>query len=439
MTEDKAGSEGGVAISPSVSIGIANDVTTATIGVGNAMTVSGDATISATETLVADLDSNASAGGDNVKIGAAVAVNVITVTTSATLLRDLTAGSLAITSATETSSGAKAEASTKGADDDGGKNQNADQQSSDQTTNNPTTNGQTGGSLPKASDSTTTASSNSGSKTGDSDSGGVGIAAAVSVNWVRTTNTASIAPGLHVTSAGALSVSATNLTTANAFALGAAIDLKSDTSIGAGVGLNVEDVTNTAFIGSNAQVSGDGVTVEAISPESKESDFVVWGIAAAGGKNTASIAAAIGVQVLSFHTNAYIGDAAVVTSTGDLTVNAAAPLGLQNITLAGGLSTGGTAVGGAIAVNVLTVQTLAYLGAGSPTLRQRDRCTRGDGVVAHRARRARSEDHEDHDSGALVDRPRRLGGRRRRGGHRLDHRRRSHDRHRGVPSPPTCT
>ena len=71
--------------------------------------------------------------------------------------------------------------------------------------------------------------------------------------------------------------------------------------------------------------------------------------------------------MLSFHTNAYIGDGALVTSTGDLTVNAAAPLGLQNITLAGGLSTGGTAVGGAIAVNVLTVQTLAYIGAGSAT------------------------------------------------------------------------
>ena len=143
VTEDKAGSEGGVAISPSVSIGIANDVTTATIGAGPGMTVTGDATISATETIGADLDSNASAGGDNVKIGAAVAVNVITATTSATLLRDLTAGSLAITSATETSSTAKAEASTKGADDAGGKNKNADQQSSDQVTNNPNTNGQT--------------------------------------------------------------------------------------------------------------------------------------------------------------------------------------------------------------------------------------------------------------------------------------------------------
>ena len=87
-TEDKAGSEGGVAISPSVSIGIVADQTTASIGSGAAMSVSGDVTISADETLGADLSSDASAGGDNVKIGAAVAVNAVTVTTSATLGRE---------------------------------------------------------------------------------------------------------------------------------------------------------------------------------------------------------------------------------------------------------------------------------------------------------------------------------------------------------------
>ena len=332
------------------------------------MSVSGDASISADESFGSDLSSDASAGGDNVKIGAAVAVNAVTVTTSASLSRNLTAKSLTVSSTTETSTSAKAQASTKGADDDGGKNQNADQQSSDQVTNNPNTDGKTSGSLPKASDSTDTASTNSGSETGDSDSGGVGIAAAVSVNWVTTTNTASIAPGIHVTATSAVNVTAENLTTANAFALGAAVDLKSDTSIGAGVGLNVEDITNTADIGANAQVSGGGVTVEAVTPDTKENDFVVWGIAAAGGKNTASVAAAIGVQVLTFRTEAFIDDGAVVTSTGDLTVNATAPLGFQNLALAGGLSTGGTAVGGAISVNVLpAVQTVAYVGAGAAT------------------------------------------------------------------------
>ena len=76
-------------------------------------------------------------------------------TTSADLARDLTAGSLTISVGNgDVVERAKAEASTKGADDDGGQEQNADQQSSDQVTNNPNTNGKTDGSLPKASDST---------------------------------------------------------------------------------------------------------------------------------------------------------------------------------------------------------------------------------------------------------------------------------------------
>ena len=138
------------------------------------------------------------------------------------------------------------------------------------------------------------------------------------------------------------------------------------------------------------------------------------------------------MQVLSFHTQAFIDDGAVVTSTGALTVNAAAPMGLQNLALSGGLSTGGTAVGGAIAVNVLTLQTVAYIGDRRRDLRQCDGSTRGHRLLACRIRRPGSVDHEDHVPGDLVGRARRLGGRRRCGGHRVGGRRRDLDRHRGT-------
>src|SRR5207302_7797085 len=126
-----------------------------------------------------------------------------------------------------------------------------------------------------------------------------------------------------------------------------------DTSVGAAIGLNVQDITNTATIGSKATVEGDGVTVEAITPAGKRNDFIVWGLAAAGGKGTASVAASAAVQVLFFHTTASVGQGATITSHEDMTVNATDFLGMQNITLAGGLSTSGTAVGGSISVNVL--------------------------------------------------------------------------------------
>ena len=194
-------------------------------------------------------------------------------------------------------------------------------------------------------------------------------------------------------------------------------------SIGAGVGLNVEDITNTASIGAGAQVTGRGVTVEAVTPAGKENDFIVWGLAAAGGKSDASVAASVGVQVLSFHTTASIGAGAHVTSTDIVGVAASAKIGLQNPAVAGGLSTSGSAVGGAFVVNILP----AVQDAG---LHRHGRC-RGRGEGAHRHRdlvdqpdRPRSEDHEDHAPGRLVGRRRRQRGRRRRGCDRLRRRRR---------------
>ncbi|HTZ05978.1 MAG TPA: carbohydrate-binding protein, partial [Gaiellaceae bacterium] len=366
-TENKAGSAGGDAFSPSVSIAIVDDTTDAVLGTGPASSVSGAATVQATEELHSELSADASAAGSDVAVGAAVAVSVMQTSTTANVERDLTAASLTVASDTTAQSEAKTFASAKGADDS---DRNADSETSAQTTNNPNTNGKTGGSLPQGSDSTTSANSQTSSQGGDSDSGGVGIAAAVSLNWARHSNVAEIGDGTHaptISASGAVKVSASSLVGANARAIGAAVDLlHSDTSIGAGVGINVEDVTNTASVGGGTHVTAGGITVEAVTPAGKENDFIVWGIAAAGGKNTASISAAVGVQVLSMHTTASVGKGAHLTSTEGIDVTAAAPIGLQNIALSGGLSTGGDAVGGAVAVNVLNdVATLALVDSGT--------------------------------------------------------------------------
>ncbi|MGZ3438561.1 MAG: beta strand repeat-containing protein, partial [Polyangia bacterium] len=363
-TEDKAGSEGGtLALSPSVSIAIVTDNVSAHLGTGAALTVTGAASITATEDLDSSLDSNAAAGGDNVAIGAAVAINVIETNTTADLARDLTAASLTIGATTTQMTDAKSESSSKG-EQDGDKS--ADNQSKDQVGNNPNTSGKTDGSLPKAGDSTSQGSSESSSESGDSDSGGVNIAAAVSVNWARGTNVASIAPNVTVVATGAVKIDAEDQTGANSRAIGFSGNLQSDVAIGAGVGLNVEDITNTASIGAGAHVTGGGVTVEAVTPAGKEDDFIVWGIAAAGGKSDASIAASVGVQVLTFHTTASIGAGAHVTSTDVVDVEASQNIGLQNLAVAAALSTSGTAVGGAFVVNILpAVQTQAFIDAGA--------------------------------------------------------------------------
>ena len=322
--------------------------------------------MSASEDLESSLTSDAAAAGSSVGIGAAVAVSVIETFTTANVERDLTAASLTLTADTTSQSDAKALASVKGESDSG---KNADDQSKDQVNNNPNTSGKTDGSLPKGKDSTDQGNSQTDSQGGDSDSGSVGIAAAVAVNWSRGTNVAEIGDGTHtpaISATGAVKVSAEDLTSANARAIGAATDLSSDVSIGAGVAINVDDVTNTGSIGAGTSISGGGITVEAITPAGKEDDFIVWGVAAAGGKSDASVAASVGVQVLTLHTIASIGKGAQLSSTEGIAVTAGTKLGLQSLALAGGLSTSGSAVGGAIVVNILpAVQTQALIDSGT--------------------------------------------------------------------------
>ena len=377
-TEDTAGATGGDAIAPSVSIAIVEDQTSAHLGTGADVTFTGAATIQASEELDSELKSDASAGGDSVAVGASVAVDYINPTTTADVARNLTASAITISSSMTTSSQATAKASAGGEgdkDSKGDTSKSADQQSSDQVGNDPNTSGKTptqdsSKSTPQAGDSTSQANTQTSDNTGDSDSGGVGVAAAVAVNWVISHNTASVVSGVHLSSSGDILVSAVNQTTANAFALGYSGDtnLSSDTAIGAAVGLNVANVTNTAVVHSNANVrsTGGNITVEAVAPASKKNEFIVWAVAAAASKNDVSVAASIAVQVLLVHTNAYIEAGVTLDTPDNITVHAQTPIGLLDLAVSGGFSESGTAVGGAIAVNVLDpIDTEAYIDSGT--------------------------------------------------------------------------
>ena len=134
-------------------------------------------------------------------------------------------------------------------------------------------NGQGTGDLPSSSDSTSTANSSSSSQSGSS-GGGTGVAASIAVNWVVTSNTASIGSNRTVSAtSGGVSVRAVNETDAAARADGFAVNLENDNSIGAGVGLNVQDVTNSASIGTDSTVSGSSITVEATTPSGETNDW----------------------------------------------------------------------------------------------------------------------------------------------------------------------
>src|SRR5260370_39314774 len=110
--------------------------------------------------------------------------------------------------------------------------------------------GKTGGALAKGGDNTSAANSQASSDSGDS-GGGVGIAAAVALNWARYKTHATIGNGTStptVTATGAVKLSAEEAAgaTAKATGLSASTD---GTHISAAVGINVADVTNDAKVG----------------------------------------------------------------------------------------------------------------------------------------------------------------------------------------------
>ena len=91
-------------------------------------------------------------------------------------------------------------------------------------------------------------------------------------------------------------------------------------------------------------------------------DFIVWSFAAGGGKST-SVAGSAAVQITLLTTEASIGAGAEIDApAGGITVDAAQPMRLQNLAIAGALSTGdGAAIGGAFVVNYLEVNTRAWI------------------------------------------------------------------------------
>ena len=339
-------------------------------GAGTLGNATGAVKISARhEGLYGETKAKADAAGSTA-VGVAIALNIVVDwITTADLARNVSGTSVDVTAVSTVVGEAHATATAGGAesgDDD------ADKQKKDQIDNNPNTNTKANGSdLPTAKDGkdgnggTSAGNDKTDQQAGDKNSGGVGVAASVSLNWLIVKNTASVGANAHVTGAGAVRVSAQTSIDATAKSIGSAVSVDGS-HVAAAVGVNVANVENNAKVGTHATLEGNGITVEAVTPGSAENDFIVWGLAGAGGASQenggASVAASIGVEVVLFHTEANVGKGSQLTSQGAVTVMARNKLGLQNIALSGSASGGGAAVGGAIAVNVFPdITTIALI------------------------------------------------------------------------------
>ena len=353
-TTTEAGAAGGsVSISPSVAISIVDNDTTSRIGIGTtALDAVGTVGVNANHSSSITTTVGADVAGDSVGVGASVGVNIVDETIDAAVARSIIAGGAveilaesAIASAVIAKAGAGGNSSTA---------RNSDDEASGQVNENPHTNdGGLGRTLPSADAEVGNASSIANSESGNGTSS-VGVAAAVAVNVVNVSNTASIISGADIDTAGAVRVGAMAEVDATAKALGSSISLTNESiNVAAAVGLNVATVENRAIIDSGSLVEGNGIIIEALTTGSERNEFIAWGASGSGGKGDVGIAGSVGINVVDFTTEAAARDGSILKSESTLKVDAETDIGLQTLAASGGFSTGGTAVGASVAVTVL--------------------------------------------------------------------------------------
>ncbi len=362
MTEVTAGSKGGNAISPAVGIAIDYHTVLARIGTPGPrpFAATGDIVIRGTHDGASTVTGNADAAGSDVAVGAVIVINIVDIDPIAGVARNITGASLWLIATTTMHASAVSKASAQGTSSStAGGDQNSDQQTGSQLNGTPSTSGKTG-TLPSAGSQVSQGNSDTSGESGQS-SDGVGVGAAISVNWVVVENEAIVAPGLTIVVTGMLAALATNETDAVAKAGGTSTKIEGGNNIGAAVSLNVVTLTNRGSIGAGSTVTAGAVAVAGVTPAGARNDFQAWAIAAAGGTGDASVAGSVAVQVLQLVNEAVIGEGSTLTVAGGIGLSASNPMGLQALAASGAITTSGSGVGAGIIVQYVDTTTLAHI------------------------------------------------------------------------------
>ncbi|UUT35880.1 beta strand repeat-containing protein [Microbacterium elymi] len=385
-----SGSGGDIALSPAVALAIVNLTTSAVIGTGTALGLSGDVVVAASQTAETTTESSGDVDPDKVGIALALALAVVADDVHATLSRDLHAHGPVTISATGSSTnegGTDAAAPGSSGQTAGGINATANRvlgQGNAVSTLN------TGKGAAKTSTPTAGTSDNGGAS--------LSIAGAFTILIVTTWSRATIGDHLSIASdTGTVTVASSANTDAVGEANGSTAT-KGSVGVGAGVAVNDVSMTNVATTGASA-IDAHGLTVTAtmtpVDSEDGESDTVhtVSATATSGASNAAKVgvAGALAINIVSADTEALIPSGASADAhEGDVTLTAvfvqhdtaeasskagfktcAQVLGLPcNISTAitGQDATGaGLGVGASVAIQVLTpTVTIAQIADGVP-------------------------------------------------------------------------
>ena len=362
FTHGENGASGGsAAVGIGAAVAVVSDTTTAYVGTGSAIAAAGNVTIAAIDTGIFETTTNANAAGSSVAVGASVSVDVVKENVTAQTARSITttSGTMSIMAITLIEDQTLATASTGGeSSSDSQQNSNgmtgADGQADKQMNGNSDT---SGSSLPSSSSNVSSANGDSSGQ-GGGDGGGVGVAASVAVGVLTVNNAATVSGGAALSATGAVTIEASAGITDKTQAVGSSVALSSSTEVGAGVAVGVVNTTNNAEVGTSSSVTGNGITIEAITPSTDT--FVVWAASAAGGTGSASVAGSVAVNVVNTDNNQASASGATLKSSGGITVQATNSLAIQTLAAAGAFSDG-AGVGVAVTVGYLRVNSTAFI------------------------------------------------------------------------------
>ena len=360
-TSATGGAAGGTAVTPVVAITISNASTRASIGAGPRLTLGGDLTMGANQSVSVTTTAKGDAIGVNAAVGASLALAVVNHTVEAVIARDVTAsGQVGMDATGHGSSTVTASASASGAPD--------------KNSGSPTPDAQAGSQRDLA-DNVATSNDANGSEDSPANppsqtsNGTVAVAAAISINILTTQSLATIESGV-VLDASAVSLATAANSDAETSADGSAtVERGPPASVGAAIAITVANVTNTSTVAGTVNAPTTMKSLVNTTPDATHT-FSSTATSGAGGGDV-SVAGSFALAVVTLVTET------LVTGTvngGQLDAEASSS-STTSVTAKPGEKTGaGTkaGVGASIALSIVndtTRATIAGTPAGTPTVR----------------------------------------------------------------------
>ena len=378
MSTTVEGGAGGasIAVTPVAAVSVGINSTTARLGTGNALALSGSYGSEATQSTSQTTEATGATEGSQIAVGASLGLGVAEDTVVASVERNLTAtGDIDVTAASTSKSDTSATASVKGGKEADSNGEAAAGESVDEQVTGQGDAAKDSGKATATKSGQTSANSkldaSKGKESPKAESGGQGVsvAAAVGVNAANNNVSASVADGVTISSSGgALNVGSTAETDAKAKADGSQVDAGgTNVGVGAAVAVNAATSTNQATVGNDARVSTQGVTVKAEQAAGETNDYGADATSGAGAANV-GVAGSLAVNAVVSRTTARMGPTGAGTGinagTGDVEIEASSRSASVVKAAAAVEGTGGTAqvgVGASVGVNVGVNTTLAEL------------------------------------------------------------------------------